>query len=64
MTEKISIAARLGGRGKKAGRVQANIRVLPETWAEVKRQAEARGITPGELIEQTFKNCLQIEECR
>jgi hypothetical protein len=46
--------ARLSGRGKKAGRINAMIRIKPENWAELKRQAEARGLSTGELLEALF----------
>jgi DNA primase len=46
--------ARLSGRGKKAGRINAMIRIKPENWAELKRQAQAAKLTTGELLERVF----------
>ena len=47
-------AARLSGRGKKAGRVNAMLRIRPEAWQEIKDKAQAANLTPGELLERVF----------
>lgn len=47
-------AARLSGRGKKAGRINAMLRIRPEAWQAIKAAAEAAGLTPGELLERVF----------
>lgn len=46
--------ARLSGRGKKAGRINAMIRIRPEAWQEIKDKAQAASLTPGELLERVF----------
>lgn len=46
--------ARLSGRGKKAGRVNAMLRIRPEAWQAIKDKAEAAGLSTGELLERVF----------
>lgn len=46
--------ARLSGRGKKAGRINAMLRIRPEAWQAIKDKAEAAGLSTGELLERVF----------